>query len=387
LPDEPCRTVTNFSKPRSPDPEILNLTKQTTSQSNLADSVHLPCPVDEAAIEGRAVDSAIDLSQTETTVSAIRTKHASWPISSLEIISLSPKPIPYYGLIQTVPACSLLRLGAKLVSNGIENLGLIAGNRTLPLVLAQHARRHGVQRLVAVGFEGETDPSLASMVDEMVWVKVGQLSRMIGAFTSRGIRQCVMAGQIAPKNLYAVRPDLRAMGVLLRLKERNAHSIFGAIADELKKDGVELIEATPWLKDLMPGREFCLGPKVSREQKQDLEFGFRIAKATSQLEIGQSVVVKRGTVLAVEAFEGTDDCLARGGELAGKEGGAVAVKVARQNHDFRFDIPCIGLQTLETCARAGIAVLAVESGKTLLLQQEACEELARKNKISITTVA
>ena len=311
---------------------------------------------------------------------------ASGQNRALKIILLSPRLIPYYGLIQSVTPCSLLRLGARLVSNEIESLGLIAGNRTLPLVLAEHARRHGIQRLVAVGFEGETDPSLASVVDELVWVKVGQLSRMIGAFTSRGIKHCVMAGQIAPKNLYDVRPDLRAMGVLFRLKERNAHSIFGAIADELKKDGVELIDATRWLKDLMPGREFCLGPKLSREQKQDIEFGFRIAKATSQLEIGQSVVVKRGTVLAVEAFEGTDNCLLRGGELAGKDGGAVAVKVARPDHDFRFDIPCVGLQTLETCARARVAVLAVESGKTLLLQQEACEELARKNKISITTV-
>jgi DUF1009 family protein len=267
-----------------------------------------------------------------------------------------------------------------------ETLGLIAGNRTLPLVFAQQARSQGIRRLVAVGFEGETDPALGALVDELIWVKVGQLSKLIGAFTSRGINQCIMAGQIAPKNLYDIRPDLRAMGVLLRLKERNAHSIFGAIADELKKDGVELIEATPWLKPLMPGANFHLGPRVSGEQKEDLEFGFRMAKSLSQLEIGQSVVVKRGTVLAVEAFEGTDKCLARGGELAGRDGGAVAVKVARANHDFRFDIPCIGPKTLEVCAQARISVLALETGKTLMLQQETCEELARKNKIGITTV-
>ena len=107
--------------------------------------------------------------------------------------------------------------------------------------------------MVAVGFENETDPALAGLVDELVWVKVGQLSKMIGVFTARGIRQCVMAGQIAPRNLYEVRPDLRALGVLLRLKERNAHTIFGAVADELKKDGVELVDALPWLRPLMPG--------------------------------------------------------------------------------------------------------------------------------------
>lgn len=272
------------------------------------------------------------------------------------------------------------------MTNEIESLGLIAGNRSLPLVFAQEARRQGVRRLIAVGFEGETDPALQPLVDELVWLKVGQLSKMIGAFTSRGITRCVMAGQIAPRNLYDVRPDLRAMGVLLRLKERNAHSIFGAIAQELHKDGVELIEATPWLKSMMPGPNFRIGPKLSDDQKQDLEFGFRMAKSVSKLEIGQSVVVKRGTVLAVEAFEGTDKCLARGGELAGREGGAVALKVARENHDFRFDIPCVGPQTLEICAQARISVLGLESGKALLLEQQACEELARKNKIAVATV-
>jgi DUF1009 family protein len=272
------------------------------------------------------------------------------------------------------------------MTNGTEGLGLIAGNRMLPLVFAQEARRHGVRRIVAVGFEGETDPALEPLVDELVWIKVGQLSKMINAFTSRGITQCVMAGQIAPKNLYEVRPDLRAMGVLLRLKEKNAHSIFGAIADELKKDGVDLVAGTPWLSSMMPGADFRLGPKLSSEQKEDLEFGFRMAKATSKLEIGQTVVVKQGTVLAVEAFEGTDKCLARGGGLAGPDGGAVAVKVARENHDFRFDIPCVGSQTIEACAASRISVLGLEAGKSLLLQQHACEELARKNRISIVTV-
>src|SRR5207237_2524152 len=129
-----------------------------------------------------------------------------------------------------------------------------------------------------------------------------------------------------------------------------AHSIFGAIAAELQKDGVELVEATPWLGPLMPGMNFRLGPELTKEQQEDVQFGFRIAKEISRLEIGQTVVVKNGTVLAVEGFEGTDKCLARGGELAGKDGCAAAVKVAKENHDMRFDIPCIGAQTLEVCA-------------------------------------
>jgi DUF1009 family protein len=195
-----------------------------------------------------------------------------------------------------------------------------------------------------------------------------------------------MLGQIAPKNLYDLRPDLRAVGMLFRLKEKNAHTIFGAIADELEKDGVRLVEPTRWLQPLMPSSGFSFGPKLSAAQREDVEFGFRIAREISRLDIGQTILVKDGTVLAVEAFEGTDKCLARGGELAGKTGGAVAVKLAKPNHDFRFDIPCIGPQTLETCAAARIAVLAFESGRSLVLEQESCRGLAEKNKISVTTI-
>lgn len=268
----------------------------------------------------------------------------------------------------------------------LESLGLIAGNRSLPLLLAKQARTAGVKRIVAVAVEGETDPALAALVDDIVWLKVGQLSKMIAAFTERGIRQCVMAGQIAPKNLFDLRPDLRAMGLLLRLKEKNAHTLFGAIADELQKDGVELIEATPWLQPLMPAHGFHLGPKLTEAQRADVEFGGRIAKEVSRLEIGQLVVVKNGTVLAVEGFEGTDKCLARGGELAGKDGGAVAIKVAKLNHDMRFDIPCIGPQTLETCVQNGVAVLALEAGRTLLLEQERCQDLSRRHRLALTTL-
>jgi len=273
------------------------------------------------------------------------------------------------------------------MNTALASLGLIAGNRSLPLEFARQARAAGVKRLVAVAVENETDPALAPLVDDIVWLKVGQLSKMISAFADRGVKQCVMVGQIAPKHLFDLRPDLRAMSLLFRLKEKNAHTIFGAVADEMKKDGIELIEATPWLKPLMPQTGFQLGPKLTDGQRADVEFGFRMAKEVSRLEIGQTVVVKNGTVLAVEGFEGTDPCLTRGGKLAGRDGGAVAVKVAKPMHDMRFDIPCIGSQTLETCAQAGVSVLALEAGKTLLLERETCEPLAMKNKISVTTIS
>ena len=245
----------------------------------------------------------------------------------------------------------------------------------------------GATQVIAVAFEGETDPAITSLVDKLTWIKVGQLSKMISALTDRGVTRCVMLGQIAPKSLFDIRPDLRAMAVLLRLREKNAHSIFGAIAEELKKDGVEIIEATPWLQPLMPGAGFRLGVAPTVDQEADIRFGFRIAKEISRLEIGQSVVVKNGTVLAVEGFEGTDRCLTRGGELAGKQGGAVAVKVAKEKHDMRFDVPCIGPQTVETCAAARIAVLGLEAGKTLVLEQELVEAKAKFHRLCITTVS
>ncbi len=272
------------------------------------------------------------------------------------------------------------------MSASIKTLGIIAGNRSLPLELARNARVAGIEKIVAVAFKNETDPSLADLVDEIIWLRVGQLSNMISAFSDRNISRCVMVGQIAPRNLFDLRPDLRAVSMLLKLKEKNAHTIFGAIADELQKDGIELVEATPWLKSLMPGRDFFLGPALNNKQKSDIAFGFRIAKEVSRLEIGQTVVVKDGTVLAVEGFEGTDRCLARGGELAGTDGSAVAVKVAKEKHDLRFDIPSIGAKTVEVCRDHRISVIAFEAGKTLLLEKDLVEELARKNKISITTI-
>lgn len=255
----------------------------------------------------------------------------------------------------------------------------------MPLIFAREARAQGIKRIIAVAAEGETDPQIEALADEVVWLRVGQLGKMIKSFTDRGVTHCVMLGLIAPKSLFDVRPDLRGISVLMRLKEKNAHTIFGAIADELEKDGVKLVSAAPWLSSIMPASGYQIGPKLSAGQREDVQFGFRMAKEVSQLEIGQCVVVKRGTVLAVEGFEGTDKCLTRGGELAGRDGGAIAVKVAKKNHDIRFDIPCIGPTTLEVCAAHGIAVLAVEAGMTLLLDKEDLERLANQVRVTVVT--
>jgi len=269
------------------------------------------------------------------------------------------------------------------VNSHPKKLGIIAGNRSLPLVLAREARTAGVNYLAAAAFEKETDPHLESLVDEMEWLRVGQLSKLINFFKKNEVTQCVMAGQIAPKNLFDLRPDLRAIKLLSSLKEKNAHSIFSAIAEELNSEGITLIEGTPWLKPAMPGPGFRLGPEITELQHADIDFGIGIAKGISKLEIGQSVVVKNGTTLAAEGFEGTDSCLIRGGELAGPGGGAIAVKVAKEDHDLRFDIPCLGGKTLKVCAEAGISVIAFEANRTLLLDGEEVEKLSKKNHISL----
>ena len=265
-------------------------------------------------------------------------------------------------------------------------LGLIAGGLSLPLEMVRLLRSAGVQKLIVVAFEGETDSSLEGMVDELVWLRVGQLSKMIRYFKSHGVGQCIMAGRIAPKNLFDIKPDLRAAALLFRLKEKNAHTIFGGIGDELKKDGIDLIEAVPWIQDIMPGEGFLMGSPLKAKQLDDVAYGFKLAKEVSRLDIGQSVVVKNGTVLAVEGFEGTDACLSRGGQLAGKKGEAIGVKVAKLDHDMRFDIPCIGLQTIENCIQHKFRALAFEPGKSLLLEQEAIEQRVQKESFSLLSV-
>lgn len=260
-------------------------------------------------------------------------------------------------------------------------LGLIAGNGVYPQLLAQSARRAGVARIVAAAFQGETDSKLSDIVDEMEWMRVGQLGRLTKYFANAGVRQAIMAGQIAPKNLFEFRPDMKALVVLARLKRRNAESLFGAIADELAKVGVELLPATTFMDDALAGAGLLGGRPLSRREEADVEFGFTIAKEVSRLDIGQTVVVKGGTVLAVEAFEGTNEALKRGAALA--KSGAVLIKVSKPNQDLRFDVPVIGSETLRIAAEAKIRVIAVEAGRTLLLEKEALIAAANASETSV----
>ncbi|HEX2749905.1 MAG TPA: UDP-2,3-diacylglucosamine diphosphatase LpxI, partial [Verrucomicrobiales bacterium] len=203
--------------------------------------------------------------------------------------------------------------------------------------------------------------------DEIEWMRVGQLSRLIKFFRRLGITRAVMVGQIAPKNLFDLRPDFRTLVMLARLKERNAESLFGGIAKELEKDGITLLPATVFLEEDMAVAGHLAGPVRKPKEMADIEFGLKIARETSRLDIGQTVVVRRGTVLAVEAFEGTNECIRRGGALG--KGMATVVKVSKPGQDMRFDVPVVGRHTIETAAEAGIRIIAVEAGKTLILEK------------------
>ncbi len=265
-------------------------------------------------------------------------------------------------------------------------IGVIAGNGSYPEIFIAAARREAPgARLVVAAFEHETKPETAALADACDWFRVGQLGKMIRFFRREGVSEAVMVGQIAPKNLFDLRPDLRTLMLLARVKERNAETLFGGIADELAKDGIELLPATTFLDDLLPGPGHVCGPAFGKSELADAEFGFRIVKQTSALDIGQSIVVRRGTVLAVEAFEGTNACIKRGGEL-GRGKDVMLVKVSKPRQDLRFDVPVIGPQTIETCAAAGVGNIAVEAGMTLLLEKASVADLCARHRIGIHAV-
>ena len=267
-----------------------------------------------------------------------------------------------------------------------RTIGIMAGNGAYPQTFVDAARMKspGV-RLVLAAFENETRPELTGHVDVTEWLRVGQLGKLIKYFKREGVKEAVMVGQIAPKNLFDLRPDIRTLMMLAKVPERNAETLFGAIADELAKEGIELLPATTFLEDHLPGAGHVFGTPFKERQLDDAAFGFRIAKETSRLDIGQTVVIRHGTVLAVEAFEGTNKCIRRGGEL-GRGRDVMLVKVSKPNQDFRFDVPVVGPDTIETCAESGVRAIAIEAGRTLLLEREKVKALCEKLGVSLHAV-
>ena len=278
-------------------------------------------------------------------------------------------------------------MGAMKDEFGIEmpeTLGVIAGRGTYPWQLAKSAHAQGVKRVVAFAFRGETSWMVERYADETVWLRLGQLRATLDAIQSRGVTKLVMAGQIKPTRLFSLRLDAMAFGILRSLPRKNAHTIFGAVADEFRKIGAELLPAYCFMEAEMPPVGRIAGRDPDERERADIRLGARVAKVTSGLEIGQTVVIKDGTILAVEGFEGTDETIRRAGRLGGP--GGVVVKVAKRGHDMRFDIPIIGLRTFKNLKKAGISCLAVEAKRSILLDRERIEAEAEKRGLAFVAI-
>ncbi len=261
---------------------------------------------------------------------------------------------------------------------------VIAGKGVYPLELAQGARAAGVRRIEAIAFKGETDPTLGRYVDRMAWLRLGRLRDVLDAVAATKISHAVLAGQITPTSLFHVRPDLQTLRLLREIRVKNADTLFGRFCDELRKMGLTILPAWQFMHQTMPDAGLLAGPPPTPEQEQDIQLGLQTAKALSGLNIGQTVAVKEGVILAVEAFEGTDATIRRAGALGGQ--GIVVVKVARLGHDERFDIPVIGTRTLEGLRKVRAALLAVEAGRTIILEKEKVVETARRQNLTLLAV-
>lgn len=264
----------------------------------------------------------------------------------------------------------------------MKTIGIIAGNGRFPVLVAEEARRSG-NRVVICAIEREADPILEKKADACLWVKIGQLKKLRDFFRKEGVCEAVMAGKVEKVRLFQdnVSPDFEMIKVLMKTRDFKDDSLLGGVASYLQGEGIQLMDSTAFSKDSMPGAGVLGKHKPSRETLEDIAFGFRMAKAVAGLDIGQTVVVKKKAVLAVEAIEGTDQAIRRGAELGA--GGIVVVKVAKPDQDMRFDVPAVGLRTLAELVSAKAEAFAFEAGKTLFLELKEFVEQADQHKIAV----
>jgi len=266
---------------------------------------------------------------------------------------------------------------------GERPIGIVAGGGQFPLLCARAARDLG-RRVFAVAHLGETDERLRNEVDGIAWIHLGQLGKLIKALKGAGVNETVFAGSIRKKRIFRdIRPDIRGIALWGRLRGRLDDEILRAVAHELETDGIKVIPSTAFLQGLLAQPGVLTRKFPSSAQEKDISFGWGLARAVGHLDIGQCIVVKDRTVLAVEAIEGTDQAIARAGELGGP--GAVVVKIAKPGQDLRFDLPTVGLATLEGMIRIKAAVLAIEAGKTLFFDREEAVAMADSHGISIVS--
>jgi DUF1009 family protein len=260
-----------------------------------------------------------------------------------------------------------------------EPLGLIAGNGRFPFLAAAGARRAG-RRVVALAIREEAAPELEQAVDEFHWVGLGQLGTAIELLRRAGAREAVMAGQVKHRQIFSgIVPDLKLMGVLARLAFQNTDSLIGAVADALAREGITLLPSVAFLESELATAGAMTRRRPGRLERRDLEYGERVARALAGMDLGQTAVVKERAAVALEAMEGTDETIRRAGRIAGR--GTTVVKVSKPRQDMRFDVPVVGPGTLDAMGEAGSTVLALDAGRTLLIDRAAF--LARADSIGV----
>ena len=265
----------------------------------------------------------------------------------------------------------------------MEKVGLLAGIGNLPVAFMRAAQQSG-HAVVVIAVVPDVAPELAEEADVYYEINVAKLNKIIKTLRSHDVDKVTMIGKVTKEILFKglKMPDLRALKLLGRL--RNDDTIMLAIVDELARDGIEVVDQTQYLKPLMPGTGVLSRRQPTEEEAADIRFGFVTAKAIGGMDIGQTVVVKHKAVMAVEAIEGTDACIRRGGALG--RGNAVVVKVAKPNQDLRFDVPAVGMTTLKSMIESGCTVLAIEAGRTLFVEQEQVLAEADRRGICICAV-
>jgi DUF1009 family protein len=262
-----------------------------------------------------------------------------------------------------------------------KTIGLIAGNGAFPLLLAREAKTRG-DRLIAVALKEEADPAIESIADEITRLSIGQVGKIIDYFKDHQVTHAVMAGQVKHTQLFKnILPDLRAAKILAKAVNNKAGSVLSLVIQEFEHEGIQFLPSTLYLEHWLCTEGLLTQRRLNSNEEADIAFGLPLARALAGQDIGQTVVVKDKSVVAVEAMEGTDACIRRAGDIAGP--GCVVIKVARPKQDLRFDIPVVGSRTLESLVKAGIRVLALEAGKTLLLDKESLIKEANAAQISI----
>ena len=267
----------------------------------------------------------------------------------------------------------------------MDTIGLIAGKSDFPLLFAKAAKAQGI-KIIAVGTEGETLPEVERLVDKFYWVKLGELSRVLEIFKAEGVKKAVMAGGVTKSRIFneALKIDGLMKSILVRALDKKDDTLLSMITATLKSAGIDLLDSTLFLEDLLPGEGTLTKVKPTPAQEEDIKFGVKVAREVAGLDIGLSIFVKDKAVIAVEDIEGTDAMIKRGGRLAGP--GGVIIKVARPKQNMRFDIPVIGPQTIRSMAEVKAGCLAIEAKKTLIIDKEEAIALADNSSISIIAV-